>query len=158
MVPLQGMGRRLQLLVQGWFPTSCKDCCWENYRPRSHGPKARDTKPKVNPDLIAVSISPRHISLINQSGSFWLSTSKATCHVGLLYPSKRKKRQSSRLPSLKLKRSPGLKIILSFLLLITPSPHPSSYKKLCVLYNCSKLTSSCYMGCCLIHESLNKAN
>lgn len=108
-------------------------------------------------DLIAVSISFRNVILINLYGIFWSST--IICH-GLSIP-QRKKSQSARLkylsfPSPQRKCSP-LKIILSFLLLITHLPHSSSYNNL-LFYTTLRASSSCQMGYCPIHESHNIAN
>lgn len=70
------------------------------------------TKPKLN--LIAVSASPRR-GIFNQSAqNFLIYSSKVICMIKLL-----------PFPFSKKSRRPGLQIIVSFLLLLTPLPHPS---------------------------------
>lgn len=119
--------------------------------------KANDIKPRYNTDLIAVSTSSRNIILINQFGIFLLSTSKLSqWPLFILY---RKKRQSTwSKPFLFPKRKDGQAPKRSFFLFVNSSlALPFFLLKPDILYNLSECPSSCWMGCCQIHELLNKA-
>ena len=123
--------------------------------------KACNAKPRLNAWANCRSTSPRNITLINQSGIPWPSTRKVPCPVRRPSPLPPKRRGNVPAKTLDFsspKRCPGLKIILSFLLLIIPPPHPSSYKNISFLLKPLEDPPRCYRRCCSTHESLNKAN
>ena len=96
----------------------------------------------ANQDLIAVSASPGNVAFNRSLWDFLGSTSEA---IYLTDPC---------LPPKKVTLSEMIFAFLDDFLV----PSPFCLKNPSILYSSLELLSTCKMGCCLIHESLNKAN
>lgn len=97
-------------------------------------------------NLIAVSAFHQKCNLNQPVWNFLVSTNEVICHLGLLQASEEEEAicmiNPLQFPSPHERGHHVPKIILFFLLLIAPLPHPSSYKNF-ILYNPSESPSSC---------------
>lgn len=93
--------------------------------------------------------------------NFLVNSNKVICRMSPAHPPTPPHKQrrgdlhnkTFAVPFPEIQRCPCLKTSL-FSSLRAPLCHPSSYKNPSILYNPLKGPSGCWMGCCLIHESI----